>query len=139
MEKSPITNYKSQKGYFALVGLIAVVAIILVLNVLYFIPGNKEQAKNIKGSGISERSDTQDKQVSVIQVAQAARFKVMLVEIRSAILIFEAMEERKPMSLDELKGRSDHVLRDLPKGYVYDYDPETGSVVIKKGNEIAGE
>jgi hypothetical protein len=52
---------------------------------------------------------------------------------------FEVLEGRKPSSADELAGAQGITLSELPEGYSYGYDPETGKSSIRKGENVVCE
>ena len=121
-------------GFGSLLGLVVALAIILILASFYLIPFERdEEEKDEPGA------DMVGGGIPAVRTAHEVQLTAQLISIRDAIRAFEALEGRWPASIDELRNASGFRIADLPEGYSYDYDPQTGKVAIRKGDQIIRE
>ncbi|MFH1706619.1 MAG: hypothetical protein ABIF71_01680 [Planctomycetota bacterium] len=114
---------------FALIGLLITLAIILICVSFYF-TGPAPAPAGTPAAAIGAGP--------LITAPRRAELLVRLVEVRNAVQGFEALEGRRPASLDELR-QAGFALGDLPAGCAYAYDPADGSVKVTHGGVAIAE
>ena len=134
----------SKEGFAGILGLLISTAIILIMAVMLLGGGGdpESDSANLSGDESTHPKDQDEtaikkpiKNSGIIQVHNATKLRLKLIQVQKSIQGFEALEGRKPSSLDELKA-PDYQVPALPAGLKYVYDPLQGTVAIKKGEKL---
>jgi hypothetical protein len=129
-----------EKGYASLIGLMITMVIILILVTFYFTSSNEEdESTGTEPATVQEKEKQEIQQIrnsAPMKAINHAKLTARLLEAKSTIQSYEALEGKKPSSLEELQKNPDYKLKPLPPGYTYSYDPATGTVVIKLGDSV---
>lgn len=122
-----------RRGYAGLISLVIAAAVILLLVTLMFTPGEKTE------NGKPDIIDAGDEKLpsgSPVELTRKTELKMRLMEMKLAIQTYEAIEGRKPESLEVFRNNPDYSLKKLPEGYTYSYDSVTGGITIVKDGVV---